>query len=111
VGSEERRATDVADQLGVARLQELNDCPDSDVLEGSVGASQETVQVVVHAALRLVPDLVKCRVVVRSRSAIFGREISKGSSAIALDLGTRRVGEWDQNLTDPHFQQLTLEFI
>jgi len=92
VRSEERRVTNVADQLRVARLQELNDRPDSNMLEGGVGASQEAVQVVVHPALRLVPYLVESRVVIRSRSAILRREVSKGSSAVALDLGTRGVG-------------------
>ena len=43
MGGKEGGATDVADQLGVVRLQKLNDCPNGDVLEGGVRAGQEAV--------------------------------------------------------------------
>ena len=111
VGSKKRRATNVADQLRVARLQELNDRPDSNVLEGGVGAGQEAVQVVVHSSLRLVPYFVESGVVIGSRSPVLGREVSEGSSAVTLDLGTGGVCQRDQNLTNSHLQQLTLKLV
>lgn len=47
-----------------ARLEQLNDRPDSNVLERCVRVGQETVQVAVHAAVRLVPAIVEGRVII-----------------------------------------------
>lgn len=53
-----------------ARLEKLHDCPQRDMLEGGVGAGQEAIQVLVHAPFWFLPNVVECRVVIRSRTAI-----------------------------------------
>ena len=108
---EKSRAADIADQLRITGLQELNDRPNSNVLEGGIWAGQKTEQIVVHSTLGLVPDLVEGGVVVGGSSPILGREVSEGSGAISLDFGTKGIGQRDQNLANSHLQQLSLEFI
>lgn len=52
------------------RLQELNNCPNGNVLERRVGAAQEPKQVGVQAALGLLPDIVECAVVIQRRTLL-----------------------------------------
>lgn len=56
------------------RLKKLNNGPNGDVLERRIWACQETIQVLVHAAIRLVPNVIKCRVVIGSRAAVCSDE-------------------------------------
>ena len=60
-----------------SRLQKLYDGPYGDVLEGRVRAREETVQVSVHAAVGLIPNVVECGIVIRCRAAVYSRHISE----------------------------------
>lgn len=88
VRGETRRVSDVLDELQVSRLKELDDGPNSDVLEGSIGTAEEAIEIGMQATVGLVPNVVKWRVVVRGRTSIYrGWAISfvirKRSQAVA----------------------------
>lgn len=60
-----------------SRLEELYNRPNSDMLEGGIGTCQEAIQIFMHAAFRFVPYVVKCRIVVRCRSAVWSTEFAE----------------------------------
>jgi hypothetical protein len=53
-----------------SRFQQLNDSPHSDMLESRVGTCEEAEEVLVHPAVRLVPDVIESTVVVSRCSTI-----------------------------------------
>jgi hypothetical protein len=56
-----------------ARFKQLHDRPNSDVLECSVWAGQETIQILVHSPVRLIPNIVERRIVISRGAAVFGQ--------------------------------------
>ena len=67
-----------------SRLQKLYDGPYGDVLEGRVRAREETVQVSVHAAVGLIPDVIEGGVIISGRTPICTKYVS---------LRTLRIGD------------------
>jgi len=51
-------------------FQQLYNSPHSNVLERSIGAAKETVQVAVHTTVRFLPHIIESGVIVRRGSAI-----------------------------------------
>jgi hypothetical protein len=102
---EKTGASNIADQLWVARLEQLHNCPHSDMLKRSVGTAQEPIQVFMHPAIGFIPDIIERGVVICGCSAIcripgvsnasmicieertFGRQIAESSRAIPLYFG------------------------
>jgi hypothetical protein len=50
--------------LRIARLEQLHDRPDRDVLERGVGAAEESVKVAVHPSIRLIPNIVEGGIII-----------------------------------------------
>ena len=96
------------------------------MLEGGIGATQESIQITVKAAFRLIPDFVERSVIIRVvlvgiygkelvgvtlkggrvlRTILaLGRQVAESSGAVALDFDAGRVGQWDKNLANAHLE-------
>jgi hypothetical protein len=51
-------------------LEKLHDGPNGNVLKRGIGATQKSMEILVHAPFRLFPYIIKCRVVVGSCATI-----------------------------------------
>ena len=52
------------------RFQKLHDCPNGNMLECSIGAGEESMEILMHAPFRLLPYIVKGRIIIRWGAAI-----------------------------------------
>ena len=93
-------------ELLVVRLEELDERPDRNVLEGRVVRLEEAHQVAVQTAVRLVPHCVERRIVVR-----LAAQVAQRRGRVALHLDRRRGGEREEHLADAHVEQLRLEVL
>jgi hypothetical protein len=98
--------SDKSNQSLILGLKELQECPDSDVLECRITRLKEAAEVSVNSTLGLGPVLHKDRVV-----ADFGGKVAKSSSTVALDFDAWGVSKRNQDTADSKVEEVRLEVV
>lgn len=61
---EEGRGSDIVEELLVPGLEELDNCPHSNMLECGIRAAKKSMKVFVQASFWLIPDVIECTVII-----------------------------------------------
>lgn len=113
------------DELPVFRLEQLQERPDGDVLEGCVAAHYETVQVASNAAVRLCPVFaengiianfggklaIRCIYIIIKSLLTFRRQVSQRGSTVALYFNTLRFGQRNKNVKNSQVEQVRFQLV
>jgi hypothetical protein len=66
------------------------------MLERTVRTYEESMEIIMHTAIGLFPNIIEVRVIVISDSIVFRRQITNGGSSVALNFSAWRISQGNQ---------------